>query len=85
MHFKRKVAIVTGGSSGIGKETAKRLVAHGASVVLGGRDEAKLHAAAKEVSEDPSLVRILAGDIGKPATGVALVNLAEKEFGGWTF
>ena len=82
MHFKRKVAIVTGGSSGIGKETAKRLVAHGASVVLGGRDEAKLHAAAKEVSEDPSLVRILAGDIGKPATGVALVNLAEKEFGG---
>ena len=67
---------------GSGKEAAKRLVAHGASVVLGGRDEAKLHAAAKEVSEDPSLVRILAGDIGKPATGVALVNLAEKEFGG---
>ena len=42
MHFKGKVAIVTGGSSGIGKETAKRLVAHGASVVLSGRDEAKL-------------------------------------------
>ena len=39
MHFKGKVAIVTGGSSGIGKEAAKRLVAHGASVVLGGRDE----------------------------------------------
>jgi NAD(P)-dependent dehydrogenase (short-subunit alcohol dehydrogenase family) len=53
MHFKGKVAIVTGGSSGIGKEAAKRLVAHGASVVLGGRDEAKLYAAAKEVSEDP--------------------------------
>ena len=52
MHFKGKVAIVTGGSSGIGKEAAKRLVAHGASVVLGGRDEEKLHAAAKEVSED---------------------------------
>ena len=34
VHFKGKVAIVTGGSSGIGKETAKRLVAHGASVVL---------------------------------------------------
>jgi NAD(P)-dependent dehydrogenase (short-subunit alcohol dehydrogenase family) len=82
MHFKGKVAIVTGGSSGIGKEAAKRLVAHGASVVLGGRDEAKLHAAAKEVSEDASLVRILAGDIGKPATGTALVDLAEKEFGG---
>src|SRR5580698_7337499 len=82
VHFHGKVAIVTGGSSGIGKETAKRLVAHGASVVLGGRDEVKLSAAAKEVSEDPAKVRILAGDISKPSTGVALVALAEKEFGG---
>ena len=82
MHFKGKIAIVTGGSSGIGKEAAKRLVAHGASVVLGGRDEEKLHAAAKEVSEDPGAVRVLAGDIGRPATGAALVDLAEKEFGG---
>lgn len=82
MHFKGKVAIVTGGSSGIGKEAAKRLVAHGASVVLSGRDEAKLHAAAKDVSSDPTKVRIFAGDIGKPSTGVALVDLAEKEFGG---
>ena len=82
MHFKGKVAIVTGGSSGIGKEVAKRLVTHGASVVIGGRDEAKLHAAAKEISADPSVVRVIAGDIGKPATGVALVDLAVKEFGG---
>jgi NAD(P)-dependent dehydrogenase (short-subunit alcohol dehydrogenase family) len=82
MHFQGKVAIVTGGSSGIGKEAAKRLIAHGASVVLGGKDEAKLRAAAKEISEEPSRVRILAGDIGKPATGAALVDFAEKEFGG---
>jgi NAD(P)-dependent dehydrogenase (short-subunit alcohol dehydrogenase family) len=59
VHFKGKVAIVTGGSSGIGKETAKRLVAHGASVVLSGRDEAKLQCAAKEVSSDPSVVLFL--------------------------
>ena len=70
MRFKGKVAIVTGGSSGIGKEAAKGLVAHGASLVLGGRDEEKIHAAAKEVSEDPGAVRVLAGDIGKPATGL---------------
>jgi NAD(P)-dependent dehydrogenase (short-subunit alcohol dehydrogenase family) len=82
MHFKGKVAIVTGGSSGIGKETAKRLVAHGASVVLSGRDEAKLRSAANEISSDPGIVGIFAGDIGKPATGVALVDLAEKQFGG---
>jgi NAD(P)-dependent dehydrogenase (short-subunit alcohol dehydrogenase family) len=48
MHFKDKVAIVTGGSSGTGKETAKRLVAHGASVLISGRDEAKLQSAAAQ-------------------------------------
>jgi NAD(P)-dependent dehydrogenase (short-subunit alcohol dehydrogenase family) len=82
MHFEGKIAIVTGGSSGIGKEVARQLVAHDACVVLSGRDEGKLRAAAKEVSTDPSRVRTLAGDIGNPATGVALVDLAEKAFGG---
>ena len=78
MRFKGKVAIVTGGSSGIGKETAKRLVAEGASVVLSGKDEAKLHSAAKEIEA----VAGLAGDIAKPATGAALVERAERQFGG---
>jgi NAD(P)-dependent dehydrogenase (short-subunit alcohol dehydrogenase family) len=82
MRFKGKVAIITGGSSGIGKETAKRLVAEGASVVLGGRDEAKLYSAAKEMEAGMDQVRVLAGDIAKPATGAALVEEAERHFGG---
>jgi len=82
MRFKDKVAVVTGGNSGIGKETAKRLVAEGASVVLGGRDEAKLRSAAEEIGEGTDRVRILAGDIAKPATGTALVESAERNFGG---
>jgi len=41
-NFSNKVVIVTGGSSGIGKEVAKRLVDAGAAVVIGGRDPAKL-------------------------------------------
>jgi NAD(P)-dependent dehydrogenase (short-subunit alcohol dehydrogenase family) len=82
MRFQGKVAIVTGGSSGIGKETAKRLVAEGASVVLSGRDEAKLHSAAKEMDAGNDQVRVLAGDIAKPATGAALVEHAERQFGG---
>ena len=34
--------IITGGSSGIGKQTAKELVSKGASVIITGRDEKKL-------------------------------------------
>jgi NAD(P)-dependent dehydrogenase (short-subunit alcohol dehydrogenase family) len=39
MHFKDKVAIVTRGSSGIGKEKVNCLVAHDVSVVIGGVDK----------------------------------------------
>jgi NAD(P)-dependent dehydrogenase (short-subunit alcohol dehydrogenase family) len=51
-------------------------------VVLNGKDEAKLQSAAKEIGENSGRVRILAGDIAKPATGAALVQSAEREFGG---
>ena len=85
MHFKDKdkEAIVTGGSStSIGKETAKRLVAHGASVLIGGRDEAKLQSAAAEIGGTSGKVRVLTGDISGPSTGAALVESAERHFGG---
>jgi NAD(P)-dependent dehydrogenase (short-subunit alcohol dehydrogenase family) len=49
MRFENKVAIVTGGDSGIGLATAKRLGSEGAKVVLIARNEQKLEAAAKEV------------------------------------
>ena len=82
MHFKDKVAIVTGGSSGIGKEAAKRLVALGASVVIGGRDEAKLQLAVAEIGGTSGKVRVLAGDISSPVTKAALAEGAERHFGG---
>lgn len=45
----RKVAVVTGASSGIGAATAKQLAAEGFRVVLGARREDKLEAVAEEI------------------------------------
>ncbi len=83
MHsFSSKVAIVTGGGSGIGKEVAARLVQAGASVVIGGRDDAKLKQAAEQIDPTGAQVRTFAGDIAAPATAAGLVNLATHAFGG---
>jgi NAD(P)-dependent dehydrogenase (short-subunit alcohol dehydrogenase family) len=46
-----KVAVVTGATSGLGLETARALAAHGATVVLTGRDGDKLAAALATVAE----------------------------------
>src|SRR2546428_10544961 len=81
MRFERKVAIVTGGNSGIGKEVARRFVAEGGSVVVNGRNAAKTEAAVQEI--DPTGEHAIAhvGDIALPATGEAAVKAALDRFG----
>jgi NAD(P)-dependent dehydrogenase (short-subunit alcohol dehydrogenase family) len=52
-----KVAVITGGSSGIGLATAKRFVAEGAFVFITGRRQAELDRAAKEVGRNVVAVK----------------------------
>src|SRR3981081_3837382 len=81
MRFQDKVAIVTGGSSGIGKEVATRFVAEGGSVVIIGRDAAKGEAAAMEVDSTGNVALVHVGEISLPATGEAAVKVALDRFG----
>jgi NAD(P)-dependent dehydrogenase (short-subunit alcohol dehydrogenase family) len=55
-----KVAVVTGGNSGIGLATARRFAAEGANVVITGRRQAELDAAVKEIGDKALGVR---GDV----------------------
>lgn len=80
--FDSKIAIVTGGGSGIGREVAKRFVERGGSAVLNGRDADKLQAAAAEIDPSGERVATHAADIADPATATALVDLAKNRFGG---
>jgi NAD(P)-dependent dehydrogenase (short-subunit alcohol dehydrogenase family) len=59
-----RVAVVTGGSSGIGFAAAKRLVADGAYVFITGRRKAELDAAVAEIGRN---VSALQGDVSKLA------------------
>ncbi len=49
MHIKDSTFLVTGGSAGIGKATAKLLIEKGGKVAITGRDKSKLEKVAKEI------------------------------------
>ena len=59
-----KIAVITGGSAGMGLATAKLFVHEGAKVVITGRDQAALAAAAQEIGRG---VEAFHGDISKVA------------------
>ena len=58
MKIKNSNVLITGGSSGIGKETAKQFIAKGAKVIITGRDETKLNKIATEIGAIPLLFDI---------------------------
>jgi NAD(P)-dependent dehydrogenase (short-subunit alcohol dehydrogenase family) len=77
-----KVAIVTGGSRGIGRAIATRLAREGAHVVIGARDAAALAATAGEIGKAGGEVTTSAGDLRDPERVEALWRLAVESHGG---
>lgn len=71
MRFTGKVALVTGGGSGIGRATARAFAREGADVVVSGRDAAALE----------ETVKLITGDGGRASHVVADVTVEEEVAG----
>ncbi|MGF6888839.1 NAD(P)-dependent dehydrogenase (short-subunit alcohol dehydrogenase family) [Nocardia sp. GAS34] len=76
--FDGKIALVTGGTSGMGLATARRLRAEGARVIITGRDKARLDDAAAQLGEDAAGI---AGDATDLADLDALFEMVRERFG----
>lgn len=77
-----RVALVTGGASGIGRSTARRLADAGAAVVIADRDLAGGEAVAKELdAQEPGRAASAPVDVTDEASVAAAVRLAEERFG----
>src|SRR5262245_30959115 len=76
--FQGKVAVVTGGNSGIGLGVAKAYAREGAQVAITGRNQKTLESAAKEIGDGTLAIQ---SDAGKVAEIEAAMKKIEERFG----
>ena len=76
-----KVAIVTGGSRGIGAATAAWLAEHRAAVVVSGRDADRLQSTVRQLEERGGSVIAVVADAAKREDADALVERTKERFG----
>lgn len=82
LNVKGKIALVTGGSKGLGMAFAKALAKNGADLVICSRNEEEINKAAEEIREElGQKVLPVVCDVTKKNDLERLVNLAVEEFG----
>ncbi|MFN3546605.1 MAG: SDR family NAD(P)-dependent oxidoreductase [Mesorhizobium sp.] len=77
-----RVCVVTGAGRGIGKSIAATLAAHGATVVITGRTQATLDAAAREIAQAGGTVDAITADMASEDDVVRLARTVEERHGG---
>jgi len=83
MGLQNKVAVITGGSVGIGLAVAKGLAAEGSHVVLVARDAGRLDAARSEVASGAKVkIATVACDVATAEGCAIAIATVQKEFGG---
>lgn len=76
--LKNKVAIVTGGGSGIGQAIAERFAREGAKVLIVGRRESKL----QEVAAENGSISYVVGDLTKTETVTQVIKAIKDRYNG---
>ena len=80
--LKGRVALVTGGSKGIGRACAERLAAEGCDVMIVARTEADLEAAAAAIAKASGRrIETCAADLRSPQGCEAVVGALKHAFG----
>lgn len=83
LELKNKVAVITGGSMGIGLAVAKALAREGAHVVLCGRDGDRAAEQAQRIQNKYDVQGLgMGADVTQPAEIIRLVEEVERGFGG---
>ena len=77
-----RVAIVTGGTGGIGKGVALQLAARNATVIISGRNAAKADAVLAELRQTGATADFIAGDARSKADMTALAEETARRYGG---
>ncbi|HEX2836158.1 MAG TPA: glucose 1-dehydrogenase [Thermoanaerobaculia bacterium] len=81
MRLQNKVALITGGASGIGKASSLLFAREGARVVVVDLKQEAAQATADEINAAGGEARAFAADVSKAKDAEAMVAFAEKEFG----
>jgi NAD(P)-dependent dehydrogenase (short-subunit alcohol dehydrogenase family) len=79
--FTNKVALVTGGTSGIGKATALQFARAGAKVILSGRREKEGAEVVDEIKKLGGTAAFVRADVSKDADVKAMVDYAAETYG----
>ncbi len=80
-NFEKKVAVITGGASGLGRAFADKATTLKMKLVLGDIREGPLQQAVEELKSQGAEVVALAGDVSKPSYVEALAKLSTDTFG----
>ncbi|WP_374285864.1 glucose 1-dehydrogenase [Lactococcus sp.] len=81
MRLENKVAVITGGASGIGRAVAERFIKEGAKVVIADINEERLAETAKEIRETGGTIETIRTDVRSEEDNKQMIKFAIEKFG----